>query len=328
MKKYIITLTALALLLNTALAQVYTAAAKLDTNRILMGEQADLQLKVFMPAELLKEPDKFIQWPALTDSISKEIEIVEASAIDTSFSTDKKTAFLTQNLTLTSFDTGFFVIPPFRFLKGGDSSRFFETQAMLLEVQSVKVDTTQAIKDIKPPIEAPYTLREALPYIIAVVALVAIIYLLFLYFKKKRKKPEIILENIPEILPHVLALNELEKLKQQKLWQGGQTKLYHTLLTEIVRIYIENRFSIKALEQTSDEIILSFRSLPVNNESKSMLEQILVMADLVKFAKSVPLPAENDLSYTHAIEFVRSTAQDEVKTEIEVTGENEASGNV
>lgn len=308
LKKYIVLFITGILLVSNAFSQVYTATAKLDTNRIQLGGQAALHLKVFVPVDILKEQGKFIQWPTLKDSIASKVEIVEASAIDTSFSKDQKTAFLMQNLIVTSFDTGFFVIPPLRFLKDGDSTRFFETKPMLLEVLSVAVDTSQAIKDIKPPYEAPYTLREAAPYIVGVALLMAILYLLYRYIVKKRKKSEIVVKKEPEILPHILALTKLEELKEQKLWQEGKTKLYHTLITEIIRAYLENRFRISALEQTSDEIIISCRSLPINQESKFKLEQMLVLADLVKFAKSEPLPSENDLSYTHAVEFVKLTA--------------------
>lgn len=308
MKKYIFLFITGLLFGSGAYSQVYTATAKLDTNRIQLGGQSALQLKVFVPSDLLKDSKKFIQWPSLKDSITSKIEIVEASAIDTSFSKDEKTAFLVQEIFITSFDSGFFVIPPLRFLKDGDSTRFFETKPMLLEVLPVSVDTSQAIKDIKPPFEAPYTLKEAAPYIIGILAILAILYLAYRYLIKKRRKTEIPVKNEPEVLPHIIALEKLEEVYEQKLWQEGKTKLYHTLITEIIRTYLENRFRISALEQTSEEIIVSCRSLPINKESKFKLEQILVLADLVKFAKSTPLPAENDLSYAHALEFVRSTA--------------------
>ncbi|MDQ3190106.1 MAG: hypothetical protein M3Q58_00775 [Bacteroidota bacterium] len=297
---------------NCTYSQVYTATAKLDTNSIPLGGQTVLQLKVFVPSDLLNDQGKFIQWPLLKDSISSNIEIVESSGIDTSFSKDNKTAFLIQNLNITSFDTGFFVIPPLRFLKSGDSARFFETQPILLKVIPVSVDTSQAIKDIKPPFQAPYTLKEAAPYIIAVVLLLAILLLIYRYWQKIKNKSEIIIHKVPELLPHVVALEKLEELKEKKLWQEGKTKLYHTLITEIIRVYLESRFKIKALEQTSDEIIISCRSLPINQEAKFKLEQMLVLADLVKFAKSQPISGENELSYTHAIEFVKSTVPQEI----------------
>ena len=65
---------------------------------------------------------------------------------------------LVQALLVTSFDTGYHVVPPIRFeyQKKGDTSIYSqETNARLLTVYPIEIDTTQAIKDIKPPIEAP-----------------------------------------------------------------------------------------------------------------------------------------------------------------------------
>jgi hypothetical protein len=296
---------------TAVIAQPYTATAKLDSAKIPLGGQANLQLRVFIPVDALNDKNKFIQWHSFTDTINKSIEIVEASDIDTSYSADKKTAFLNQRITITSFDTGYMVIPPFRFLRDGDSTKFFETQAMLLEVTSVPVDTAQAIMDIKAPIEVPYTFREALPYIIGFLALAGIIFLLFRYFRKRKDQPEEIIIRAPEIPPHVAALNKLDELYKQKLWQEGKSKQYHSLLTEIIRIYLEERYRIKALEQTSDEIILSCRTLPIHPDSKLKLQQLLSLADFVKFAKMNPLPQENELSYNHAVEFIKATIPQE-----------------
>lgn len=303
------------LLLNSAYAQIYTATAELDTAKILIGEQVSLTIDVRFPAELLKNKKHFVQWPPLNDTLSHEIEIVDKSTIDTTLSTDQKTLLLTQTFLITSFDSGFFVIPPLRFLKNGDSAKFFETQPLLLEVHSVAVDTTQAIKDIKAPIEAPFTLKEVMPYIIGGMALIAAILLIIYLVRKRKQKPVEIVVKEPEIPPHIIARNKLEEIKNRKLWQEGKVKLYHILLSETVRTYIEQRFNIKALEQTTDEIIQSCRSLDISGDSKAKLKQLLVLSDLVKFAKAHPLPNENELSINNAFDFVDATApvEQEVK---------------
>jgi hypothetical protein len=304
------------LAISPAFAQVYSASAKIDSSKIHIGGQTNLQLKVFVPADVMAQKEKFVQWPVFTDTIASKIEIVEAGKIDTSLSADKKTYHLTQNFIITSFDSGFWVIPPFRFLRDGDSAKFFETQAMLLEVATVPVDTTEAIRDIKEPIEVPYTLAEALPYIIGFAAILALGIFLIRYFRRKKHQPAIVLEKEPALPPHVIAIQKLEQIKDQKLWQAGQVKDYHSAITEVVRIYLEDRFKINALEQTSDEIILSCRSLPIEAEPKMKLQQMLKLADLVKFAKVLPLPNENELSIAHAIEFVSATIPLELPKEI------------
>src|SRR3990172_884084 len=96
----------------------------------------------------------------------------------------------TQTLIITSFDSGFYAIPPFRFIINGDSNKTIETEPMLFSVNTVAVDTTQNIKDIKPPIEVPFSWKEYLPYVYwglgALAVLALIIYLVMNYLKKRK----------------------------------------------------------------------------------------------------------------------------------------------
>ena len=70
----------------------------------------------------------------------------------------------------------------------------------------------------------------------------------------------------PKIPAHVTALEKLEKLKEEKLWQQGKLKLYYSELSDITRQYIEQRFYINAMEQVTDEIMYSFRTVNINEE--------------------------------------------------------------
>jgi len=109
--------------------------------------------------------------------IYKEIEIIKKAKIDTIYSENNELTTLSQKLTITSFDSGYYAIPPIRFLykEHGDTNIYTEeTQALLLEVITIPVDTTQAFKDIKTPIKAPYTFREAMPWILIGIAAILI----------------------------------------------------------------------------------------------------------------------------------------------------------
>lgn len=290
-------------------AQIYTATSSIDTSKIKIGEPVKLKIDVRYPAELNKNRTHQITWPGYTDTITKSVEIIEQGKIDTSLSSDKNTVLLSRIYTITSFDTGFIVVPPLRFFPADNPDRFFETQAMLLEVLSVPVDTTLPIRDIKEPLHAPFTFREAIPYIIGALALVAIILGIWYYIRRRRPKPQPVVEVKEEIPLHIRTLTRLEELNARKLWQEGKIKEYHSELSEIIRHYIEERFYINALEQTTDEILLSLRSIDISNEARAALKQLLVLSDLVKFAKEKPLPNENELSMDNAVMFVNSTVQ-------------------
>ena len=88
-------------------------------------------------------------------------------------------------------------------------------------------------------------------------------------------------------------------------------KQYHSKLTDILREYLENRFKIQALEQTTEEILFGMRNVAVDEESKAKLKRILILADLVKFAKEHPLPNENELSLNNTYDFINGTKREE-----------------
>jgi hypothetical protein len=108
----------------------------------------------------------------------------------------------------------------------------------------------------------------------------------------------------------------LNELRNQKLWQQGRVKEYHIQVSDIVRTYIEHRYAIFAMEMTSDEILRSLRLIIVDVQLKTKLSSVLILSDMVKFAKENPLPNENELSWEHAIEFVKQTSLINEKEEI------------
>ena len=78
---------------------------------------------------------------------------------------------------------------------------------------------------------------------------------------------------------------------------------------DVVREYLESRYAIQAQEQTSDEIFASLRHMDITDANRNILRQLLVLADLVKFAKEKPLPHENEQSLDNAVAFVNNTKQ-------------------
>ncbi|HEY0029644.1 MAG TPA: hypothetical protein VGC65_02710 [Bacteroidia bacterium] len=297
----------------SSVAQEIKASARLDSNAILIGQQVQLQLNIQYRVDNGKHTQ--IQWPEIADTLMKEVEVIGQSKTDTII--DKTDPYLftqSRTLLLTSFDSGYWALPPFKFRTSDKDSVL--TESLLLQVGTVPVDTTQAIKDIKAPYEETYTWIDWLKdnmYVVyigaGILATIILIILLLRYFKKK--KPEVVIPEEPKIPAHIIAFEKLDKLKEEKLWQEGKLKQYHSTLTDILREYIENRFKIQALEQTTDEILFGFRNVAIDNESKSKLKQVLILADLVKFAKEQPLPGENEMSMTNSYDFINGTKREE-----------------
>ena len=115
---------------------------------------------------------------------------------------------------------------------------------------------------------------------------------------------------------HIVALRELDRIKIQKLWQQEKIKQYYSEVSDTIRTYIQNRFDIQAMEQTSGETIGIFKQQKelVDGKTLDQLQHILSLADLVKFAKYVPLPDDNNLTLMNAYFFVNQTKKEVIKT--------------
>jgi hypothetical protein len=298
-------------------AQDIQVNARLEDDMILIGDQTTLTLEATVP------PSCRVVWPQVGDTLLRQIEVVKMFQVDTLQQEGPAGNLrLTQQLVITSFDSGYYAIPPFLFLyqkEGTTDYQTAETEAMLLQVDNPKVNMAEDIKDIKGPLKAPVTFAEIWPWLLAGLLLAGAI-ILFIYYRRRRKKtqPLVTFRRKPAQPAHIIALDELEKLRARKLWQSGKVKQYHTELTDIIRNYIAARFGIHAIKMVTHEILESMESKSVGASTHTKLKEILELADLVKFAKENPLPDEHERSMNQAIDMVKETVQPDGEIRAEV----------
>lgn len=264
-----------------------------------------------MSVEIKTLPGITVRWPDDLDTLLRPLEILRKTPIDTVRQNNPERIELRREYTVTSFDTGYHVIRPIRFeyrLNTESNYAILEANPLLIHVAGLKVDISQPIRDIIDIARIPATWLEILAGISLLALILAISYLFILYRKKRRLQPVPVFKpRVPVGLPHRIALDELERLQTKKLWQQGRIKEYHTELTEIIRRYIENRFSISAFEMTSFEILDSIDRTNLTTACREKLESILTLADYVKFAKKRPLANDHERSFVQAMDFVRET---------------------
>ena len=317
MKRRIVFITGYFLLLvaNNVFAQKLSIETQIDTNTIVIGDQIGLTYTIE------KEKNIITKIPVFTDTLTQGVEIIGEPVIDSSSIKDNKIK-IDVNLTITSFDTGIYYLPPqdFIFTDNGYTDTL-PSRATYLMVRGVPIDTTYTVRDIKGYEKMPLTLIEIILYLSIFILLAAGIFLLFYYLKRKKEEKPLFKPVKPEEPAHITALRELDRLKAQKLWQQKQVKEYYTRITYIIRWYIEKRFSIIALEQTSDEILEHIRKSGIDDINFSNLESLLNLADLVKFAKGEPDPEQNILHLDNAYDFIKKTK--EIKTEVEKANGND-----
>lgn len=307
-------------------AQQVKVKASIDSTHMLIGDQIKLNLEIEKPA------DMEVVFPVVPDTLNKHIEVVKKLPLDTFQIKDKDRVKLTQSYLISSFDSGRQVIPSFTFImKHNNMKDSISTNALNLEVMTMKLDTTKGPVDIKSPYGAPVTLTEVTPYILGTILLGAILFFIFYYVKwKKKKAPIFVKPEKPKEAAHVIALRELDRIKTQKLWQQEKIKQYYSEVADTIRNYIQNRFDIPAMEQTSAETIMVFKDRKelINNDCLNEIQHILSLADLVKFAKYTPLPDDNNLTLMNAYFFVNQTKKEDPvkaaeKPSMEVRGEEE-----
>jgi hypothetical protein len=282
-----------------------------DTNKIKIGEQFHINFSAVAPKGTT------IDFPQLTDTFN-HFEIVSRGRIDTVREKDKTDLTLKQQLTVTSFDSGFYVIPPFQFIShhAGTSDTIL-TEASLMTVVTVAVDTTKEIRPLKGIMDVPFPWLDYLLYVLIAIVVFIIAYYVYLRYQKK---PAVVIKKPVNKRPaHEIALERLHQIQQEKIWAQGNIKKYYSDVTDTLRQYIEERFSVFAMEQTTDEILHHFENKLVKAEEKEKLSYILRLADMVKFAKAVTVPSENETSLQYAFDFVnltRPVMKEDIKQEV------------
>ncbi len=254
------------------------AVATLSADTIVLGDQTVLTVHLART------------YPS-TDMLSSNGIVTISQQFDT--------ATHTQQTVLTSFEPGLHHV------------RVSPDDSLPLMVLDVEIDTTNAeIRDIAPIEQVPYTFWEVFRWVLLALAVLALAFLGWWLYTHRSRVQELLgtAEPADTRTPEERALDSLEALRTQKLWQAGKVKEYHTELTDIVRRFIEESTSIRATDMTSDETLAEVESGKWNVES-TLLRDIFSTADLVKFAKSEPLPHEHDRSMAQAVDFVKQLWQ-------------------
>lgn len=278
-----------------------------------MGRQTTLHLEVVSDAS----SGGYIVMPQ-GDTLIREVEIAGTPRTDTIDLGNNRVQIL-HDITIQSFDSGLYTLPPLLYVAGNDT---FRSNELALKVVPVPVDSLKTIHDYAGVQEPNTRFYDYLPDFITdywwiFVILVVIAAGIWVYWKYLRKGQLPLVPKKKETPPYEVAIQELNRLKESHLCERGQEKEYYTRLTDILRTYLDKRFGINAMEMTSTQIVSTLSS---NSETKGpdrYMKSILEIADFVKFAKVRPLPDDNVNVLQWAMQFVEDT-----KPEPEVTDGN------
>ncbi|MDB9787158.1 hypothetical protein OAB57_03555 [Bacteriovoracaceae bacterium] len=212
--------------------------------------------------------------------------------------------------------SGSFVLPGAKIVyRAPDSNeeKIIETSETFLEVKSPETPTPQqpklgpdgkslpdtkknvskeGLRDIKSlaPVTKSY---KWVPYTAAIFILILLGGVSFWYYRKRKNQADI----IPQLLPHEKAFGLLDQLEQDFL-TNGNIKEYHFQLSHILRLYLEDQFSLTATDMTFEEIKKSIFSTAkqhpqLTNDYITHCLRVLQETDRVKFTDFNP---ESDFS--------------------------------
>ena len=109
-----------------------------------------------------------------------------------------------------------------------------------------------------------------------------------------------------QLLPHELAMRELDALRAKGLLEAGKIQDYYFGLSEIFRRYLVFRYGFPALDWTTEEITSNLHNVKeLNSQLKEQLLVILQNTDQVKFAKANVHQDDHETQYI--IQFNQST---------------------
>lgn len=294
------------LLVCVAKAQV-VVNARIDSAQIFIGQRVGITLEVTANKGDAIELPKYDS----LQQIVPGLEFVSATPVDSDYVNDGKRLVLTKKYLITSFDTALYYIPPME-VKVGEKK--YQSKNLALKVYTFDIDTlhVDSIYGMKSEMSPPFAWEDwnLMLWLSVIVAILTII-LVYVIIRLKENKPIIRRIRLKQrIAPHKAAMQKIEKIKEEKIWQSENSKEYYTQLTDTLRQYMNERYGFNAMEMTSDEIIQRLRDF---NEADAIneLTDLFRTADLVKFAKYSTLINENDRNLVNAIEYINQTKKEE-----------------
>lgn len=217
------------------------------------------------------------QWPAFPDSTA--FELLHA---DTAYP-NATTAILRWEIA--AYDSGYCVFPPLTLLHGSDT---LTADPVVIYVQFPEVDPNAELADI----HAPETVLPLWPLLIVLgLKLMAIITALIMMLRHRRSTP---LHNTRSVPPSPLeqARQTLLALRHSSAWERQPVKTYCTTLSDTLRRYAETAYQAPVMERTTAETRTLLLDAGMEPHAVETLVQLLQWADMAKFAKGEPAPAE------------------------------------
>lgn len=286
---------------GSAMAQSPRLDAQLSRQRVAVGEQVDLRVKV-MSAKGAKVvfPDYGRQ------PLAEGLELLEASKVDTLSTTNAQAQLLSRTYHLMAFDSLRISLPLIAVEVNG--SKVQDNKKLELEVYIPPVDTTKAdnLRPTHAPVVATWSWS---PHILlwAWLAVGLLLLLIALLMRLSVRKPPMRkVKVVPPPAPELTASAAITATMESAMADDAAQKDFYIALTDALRHYLEERYGFEAMEMTSAEIMATLAQQE-GSVPTEIVRPVLDTADLVKFARYESTQVERSRSAQQTRAFVEAT---------------------
>ena len=244
-------------------------------------------------------------WPAWTDTTAGGLEVLAESSLDTLPSPVGAAGdvVLQKSWLVTSWDSGFVVVPPVAF---GPHT----TQPFMLEVVTPNLEPDAQPQPAQGIVVFEWTLWEHIartwPWWAGTLLVLALAFVAWTWRSRRNvtldEGASHSTDTTPARPPHEVALEALDRLIASKAWRRGEAKEVQAEASLVIRRYLEGQFDMRAAEKTTDEVVAMLGASRVPSGWHDRLARALAQADTVKFAKG-ELP---DLTHLGTLEAYRA----------------------
>lgn len=212
---------------------------------------------------------------------------------------------------ISTFTTGDYVIPgiPVLFLLPDSSRRVLLTEPMAITIRSLLAEGDDST-DVRP-LKGPYEFARDLTkyYLWGAAALLVICVTALLLWRRWRKRGEAS-DAIDLRPPWEIAFEKLANLKRQRLPAEARFKEYYIDLSETAREYLGRIHNITVLDMTTEEFLSHFKQTEAPDGAYSSVAAFLQHADLVKFARHIPLVERTESDFEQVYGLVKTIRVD------------------
>lgn len=269
-----------------------TLGSKLDKSTLALGEVGVFRVTIsnLQGKDVISAPKNELlpfHFEEIKDSISKQADHYD------------------RLIEFAVFEEGKYTIPALDFKIDG---KIFQTIPYEVEVINTaqkgdQINDIMKNKEVKLEVNDYWQLYKF--YILGVLIVLALIFAIyqFIRYGKRKKSSPIMMTN--------QTLKDLENLRKKKFMENGDYRSFYIELIDISRTFITKQYQIPADVLLTDDLIDVMKlNNTISPQNETIVENIFLRGDLVKFAKTFPDQPMMEKDFEDIKSFVRSSSKD------------------